>query len=259
MDKVGTQFYWPGMQQQVSDFCKSCDVCQRTISKGKVTKAPLGKMPLIDKPFRQNAMDLVGPIHPISEQGHRYILTVIDFATRYPEAVPLRGTCISTEEISEALVDIYSRVGIPIEVLTDQGTQFTSDLMKEVGRLLSVKQLMTTPYHPICTGIVERLNGTLKKMLCRMCAEQPKQWDRYLPALLFALRETPHDSLGFSPFELLYGRMVRGPMAVLRELMTSEQVQPEIKNTYQYVIDLKDRLKETCSLAQESLNVASSH
>ena len=61
-------------------------------------------MPLIDEPFRQNAMDLVGPIHPISEQGHRYILTVIDFATRYPEAVPLRGT---TEEISEALVDIY--------------------------------------------------------------------------------------------------------------------------------------------------------
>ena len=128
--------------------------------------------------------------------------------------------------------------------------------MKEVGRLLSVKQLMTTPYHPTCTGIVERLNGTLKKMLCRMCAEQPKQWDRYLPALLFALRETPHNSLDFSPFELLYGRTVRGPMAVLRELMTSEQVQPEIKNTYQYVIDLKDRLKETCS--QESWYEASS-
>ena len=212
-------------------------------------------MPLIDTPFRRIAMDLVGPIHPASEQGHRYILTVIDFSTRYPVACPLEG--ISTEEVSEALVDIYSRMGIPNEILTDQDTHFTSDLMKEVGRLLSVGQMTTTPYHPICTGIIERLNGTLKKMLRRMCAEQPKQWDRYLPALLFAIREATHDSLGFSPFELLYGRTVRGPMAILKELMISEQVEPEIKSTFEYVLNLKDPLKDTCELAQQSLKESS--
>ena len=59
-------------------------------------------------------------------------------------------------------------------------------------------------------------------MLRRMCAERPKDWNRYLPALLFAIREVPQESLGFSPFELLYGRNVRGPMAILRELWSEE-------------------------------------
>ena len=75
-----------------------------------------------------------------------------------------------------------------------------------------------------------------------MCAEQPRQWDRYLAPLLFAYREAPHESLGgFSPFELLFGRRVRGPMHVLKELLTKEDTETEIKTTYQYVIDLKER------------------
>ena len=229
-DHVRSHFYWPGMQADAARFCRSCDVCQRTLPKGKVTKVPLGRMPLIDTPFKRIAMDLVGPIHPASDRGHRYILTVMDYATRYPEAVAL--TNIDTITVSEALVDIYARLGVPSEILTDMGTQFTSDLMREVSRLLSIKQLTTTVYHPICNGMTEKFNGTLKLMLKRMCAERPKDWDRYLSALLFCYREAPHESIGFSPFEMLYGRLVRGPMAVLRELWTKEEVSPEVKSTY---------------------------
>ena len=97
---------------------------------------------------------------------------------------------------------MFSRVGVPEEVLSDQGSQFLSGMMKEVSRLLSMKQLVTTPYHPMCNGLVERFNGTIKLMLKRMCAERPKDWDRYLPALLFAYREVPQESLGF--FHLSY-------------------------------------------------------
>ena len=79
-------------------------------------------------------------------------------------------------------------------------------------------------------------------MLRRMCAERPKDWDKYLPALLFAIREVLQESLGFSPFKLLYGRNVKGPMAILRELWSGEQV----LSTYQYVIELRDRLEQTC-------------
>ena len=141
-------------------------------------------MLVIDTPFKRVAVDLVGEIFPASNRGHRYILTVVDYATRYPEAVALKS--ISTTTVAEALVSIFSRVGIPEEILSDQGTQFTSNLMKEAGRLLSMKQLTTTPYHPQCNGLVERFNGTLKTMLKQMCAERPKDWDRYLDALLFA-------------------------------------------------------------------------
>ena len=129
--------------------------------------------------------------------------------------------------------------------------------MKEVGRLLSIKQLNITPYHPACNGLVEKFNGTLKSMIRKMCTERPKDWDRYMSALLFAYREVPQESLGFSPFELLYGRTVRGPMTVLREMWTNEDSAPDVKTTYQYVIDLKDRLAKTCELAQQELKKSS--
>ena len=133
------------------------------------------------------------------------------------------------------------------------GSQFRSALMKEVNRLLSFKQLVTSPYHPICNGLAERFNGTLKKMLTRMCAERPKDWDKYIDPLLFAYREVPQESLGFSPFELIYGWPVRGPMQVLRELWTKDIEDPRVRTTYQYVLDLKERLESTVSLAQQNL------
>ena len=139
-------------------------------------------------------------------------------------------------------------------MLTDNGGQFTSDLMKEVSRLLSIRQMTTTPYHAQCNGLVERFNGTLKAMLRKMCEEKPKYWDRYINPLLFAYREAVQESTGFSPFELLFGRTVRGPLAILRELWTGEVDEPDTKTTYQYVLDLKDRLEATCQLAQENLS-----
>ena len=216
MDRVLTEFFWPGVCGDVSRFCKSCAIRQRIIQKGRVTKVPLGKLPLIDTPFKRVAVDTVGPLEPRSERKFRYIITLIDYATRYPEAVALPG--IETERVAEALVEMFSRIGIPDEMLRDCGSQFTAEVMKEVSRLLSLQQITTTPYHPICNGLIERFLMTLKQMPLRMCADRPKDWDKYLPALLFAIREVPQKSLRFSLFELLYGRNVKGPMAILREL-----------------------------------------
>ncbi|XP_055997762.1 uncharacterized protein LOC125654613 [Ostrea edulis] len=253
--RIQSEFYWPGINSDIRRFVQSCDVCQRTISKGKVSKVPLDKMPLIDEPFKRVAVDIVGPLHPPTDKGNRFILTLVDYATRYPEAIALSG--IDTERVAEALLEMFSRIGIPQEILTDMGSQFTSGLMMEVSRLISMKQLTTTPYHPMCNGLVERFNGTLKQMLKRMCSERPKDWDKYLPAILFAYREVPQESLGFSPFELVYGRTIRGPMAILKELWTNDIKDQEVKSTYQYVFDLRDRLESTCELAHQNLERAS--
>ena len=94
-------------------------------------------MPAIDTPFDTVAIDMVGPLVK-SALKHCWVLTMVDYATRYPEAVPCRGG------------SIFSRVGIPRQILSDRGSQFTSDLMKEVARLLSIKQLAATPYHAMC-------------------------------------------------------------------------------------------------------------
>lgn len=80
-------------------------------------------------------------------------------------------------KLAKALVDVFSRVGVLKEILTDQGSQFTSEVMKEVSRLLSLKLITTTPSHPMCNGLVEKFNGTLKQMLKHMYAERPKDWD----------------------------------------------------------------------------------
>ena len=183
-DKIQSAFYWPGIQGDVTRFCKSCDVCQKTVNNGTVPKVPLQEMPLIYKPFKRVATDLFGPISPPSEEGHRYILTLVDFATRYPEAVPLKT--IDTETVAEALVNIFSRLGVPEEILSDLGTQFVSDCMKELTRPLSIKQITTTPYHPMCNGLTEKFNGTMKPMLKRLCNEQPREWHRFINPLLFA-------------------------------------------------------------------------
>lgn len=250
-DRVMSNFYWPGIQADIKRYCRSCDICQRTVPKGRVTKVPLGSTPLIDQPFDRIAIDLVGPISPCSNRGHRYILVIVDYASRYPEAVPMKS--IEAEKVAEELLNIYTRVGFPKEVLTDQGSQFTANVTKEISRLLSIRQMTTTPYNPKCNGLVERFNGTLKLMLKKMCDEKPKDWDRYVAPLLFAYRETPQGSTGFSPFELLFGRTVRGPMQILKELWTNENPDSPTKHTYQYVIDLRERLEGTCKLAHQEL------
>ena len=169
-------------------------------------------LPVIAEPFSRIAMDIVGPL-PRSRSGNRYVLVICDYATRYPEAVALRS--MDAENVAEELVRMFARVGIPQEILTDQGSNFTSQLLAEIYRLVHVKALRTSPYHPQSDGVVEWFNQTLKQMLRRTANEEGKDWDRLLPYVLFAYREVPQESTGFSPFELLYGRKVRGPLDVL--------------------------------------------
>ena len=251
LGRIRQEFYWPGIGAEVRRFCQSCDICQKTYPKGKVGKVPLGKVPIIDTPFKRVAVDLVGPIMPRSRSGKKYILTLVDYATRYPEALALPS--IETERVADALFDIFSRVGIPEEIITDRGSQFTSQMMDEVRGLLSIKHLPTTPYHAMANGLVEKFNGTLKSMLKKMCAEEPEYWDRYLPAVLFAYREAPQSSMGFAPFELLYGRTVRGPLSILRGLWDKERNEEEVRTTYEYVFNLREKLEQTCKLASEEL------
>ena len=93
-------------------------------------------------------------------------------------------------------------------------------------------------------------------MLKKLCIDHPMDWDRFVPAVLFAYREIPNDSLKFSPFELLYGRQIRGPLTILHELWTNDKIESETKTTYQYVVDLS-RLEETAKLVVSEAEISS--
>jgi len=208
-------------------------------------------MPLNDNPFQCIGMDVVGPL-PMSRSGNKYILTISDYANRYPEAIPLPSTEASW--IAKELVLLFSRVGIPEEILTDQGTNFMSALLQEVYRLLNINRIRTSPYHPQTDGLVERFNGTLKAMMKKFTSKNKKDWDEYLPYLLFAYREAPHESTGFSPFELLYGRRVRGPLDILREVWSEEESEKITEVTH--LVQMWERLEEMAGLVRANLTRA---
>lgn len=168
-ERILREFYWPGVHADVKRLVKSCDVCQRTTPKGKVGIAPLGNMPIVDTLFHAVAADIIGPLRPTSEKGNKYILTMIDFANRYAEVVALPS--IDSIHVAEEILEMFSRVGLPKEILTDRGTSFTSGLMEEVNRLLSMKSRRTTPFTLWETDWLKSTTAHLRPC-CRECAEK---------------------------------------------------------------------------------------
>ena len=103
-------------------------------------KAEMVQMPLTAKPFQRITMDLVGPL-PRTQQDNRYILTMCNYVTRYPEAIPLSST--EASPIAKELVGIFAH--IPEEILRDQGTNFMSTMLEEIYQLLQITRIRTTP------------------------------------------------------------------------------------------------------------------
>ena len=175
----------------------------------------------------------------------------MDYATRYPEAIALPST--EAERIAKELIKVFSHMGIPEEILTDQGANFMSTLLQEMYLLLHVRRIRTTPYHPQTDGLVECFNGTLKSMLRKFAGRSGKDWDEYLPYLLFAYREVPQQSMGVSPFELLYGRPVRGPLDVgwTGEEGAGEISTPQILEMRKRLEQMREVVKERASMSQK--------
>nr|XP_027217520.1 uncharacterized protein LOC113810035 [Penaeus vannamei] len=107
-------------------------------------------------------------------------------------------------------------------------------------------------------GRVERFHATLKASLRKLCSDKPREWHRYLVPTLFAMREIPSDRTGFSAFELLYGRTVRGPLSVLRDLWEDTTMRDDVRSSFQYVIELKDKLEECAKIAAQNAEISSS-
>ena len=149
-------------------------------------------------------------------------------------------------------------MGFQKEILSDQGTQFNSDLMKQFHALCQCLGIRISPYHPRANGTVERFHDTLKAMLKKIVRNHPSAWHRYLPALLFACREVPLESTGFSPFHLLFGREVRGTLLLLKDTWTNkDQSDAEAKPLYPYLFELKNILAESSELAMQNSSAAS--
>lgn len=151
-------------------------------------------------------MDIVGPL-PISE-GKRYLLTIVDRFSRWPEAYPIDD--INTKTIARIFVQEYvSRFGVPNEITTDQGTQFESRLFKELLEVLGSRRIRTSTYHPKANGLVERFHRVLKTAI--KSSGNSIHWVRELPMILLGIRTTIKEDLGFTPAEMVYGENLKVP------------------------------------------------
>ena len=246
-NRILRYFYWPSLFKDVEKYVKTCDVCQRLV--GRLYKAPMCKPPVIEQPFKRISIDITGPIRRKTQSGNVFILTVVDHATHFPEAYPIPDHCAKT--IACCMMDYFSRYGIPEEILHDLGTEFTSELFQTFLHYFGVKQLKCSVAHPQTNSMVERFHGVLKKMLKAYVDQHDNEWDKALCFVLFAYREVPIAEYGYSPFELVYGRYVRGPLGVLYDAWWQDPEAGVTQTVVQFMLETREKVQSALDFVHD--------
>ncbi|KZS02644.1 Uncharacterized protein APZ42_000239, partial [Daphnia magna] len=165
----------------------------------------LQPIPPPDRPFHTIGMDHLGPFKATSD-GKKHILMAIDYLTKYVEAVAVTDT--STALVAEFVKDhINFRHGGTTRIISDQGTAFSSHLMEEKVHEWRTDHVFATAEHPQTSGLVERVNRTMTLALAAYVNVEHDDWDRHLPAAVFAINTARQSTTEISPFQLVYGRL----------------------------------------------------
>ena len=239
---IKQRFYWKNMIDTIENMCKSCTHCQhiKRVTEGKVATQKI----ICSKPFEMVAMDIVGPL-PITSNGNRYILTIMDYFTRYVHAIPLKRITAGT--VAKAIIDNWIlKYGTPDAILSDNGTQFKNRVLEKIYQILNIKQKFATPYHPQTNGMIERFHRFMKERLSirananRLDYFSKDDWDAYLAAILHAYNATVHSATNYTPFELLYGSKVKLPIDLKRIRAMHKK---EFRNLDEYMNQFIDALR----------------
>ena len=204
---LSRHWWWQGMYGDVIAHCRSCPQCAIVNASGKINKPPLHPIP-VERVFQIIGVDIMDL--PLTANGNRHVVVFQDFLSKWPLVFPVPDQ--KAERLARLLVnEVVPFCGVPEALLSDRGTNLLSHLMTDVCKLLGTKKVNTTAYHPQCDGMVERFNRTLKTMLRKHADVFGNQWDQFLPGVLWAYRNTPHDSTGEKPSFLLFGIDCRSP------------------------------------------------
>ena len=209
------QYYWPGIRKQIFRHCKKCKECilQNQGQPGKC----FGHFDSPDLPMEFICMDLVGPIHPPSSRGNKYVLTVIDMLTGFTIAVPIKNK--NAEAICEAYRDnVYCVFGGSSRMLTDNGSEFKNKEMQEVCDTLGLKHIFSPVYTPQSNGHLEGWHRFFKACIAKHIRGGGIEWDELVPLAVSAYNFCPCQSSKESPFVLMFGRDPITPVAKLLEL-----------------------------------------
>jgi transposase InsO family protein len=193
---------------------------------------------LVGEPFERVAIDISGPFRP-SRHGYKYILAIIDYFSKYPVLVPLKR--IDTETIAQKILRHWIAIfGAPQVIHSDRGSNFESELFRKQCEIMGIQKTKTSPYYPQADGLVERLFRTIKPLISATVKSHGISWCEAIPIVEMGLRASQQATIGFSPYEVIFGRRMRLPL--LWQLPHKSESLSK-KHNMQYIHELQDRLE----------------
>lgn len=230
-----SRFYWPQIDQFVEHRIRNCHRCihRKTLDRNAAKLVSVES----HHPMELVCMDFLSL--EMSSGGFENILIITDHFTRFSQALPSKNQTARTT--AKLLFDSFiSHYGFPSRLHSDQGRNFESEVIRELCKLAGVEKTRTTPYHPQGNGMPERFNETLLNMLGTLEEEQKSNWKAHLPTMVHAFNSTRHDSTGFTPHFLMFGRH---PRLAIDAVLGIEPDKGFSKDKSSYVSDLKNRLQ----------------
>lgn len=200
-------FWWPALRKDVDKFCISCGICHTAKVSTKLPTGLLHNLPIPRQPWVSTSMDFVGPFP--KSHGYDYIWVIVCRLTSMVHLIPVNTTNTADELALIYLREVVRLHGLPESIVSDRDSKFTSKFWKELHRLMGVKLLMSTSFHPQTDGLSERTIRSITQILRTMVSPDQLDWYEKLPLAEFALNSATSSTTGFAPFELNYGYLPR--------------------------------------------------
>lgn len=191
-------YYWPTMGKDVDEFVSSCDICARTKSRRHAPYGELKSLRAPPLPWASISMDLIEQLP--NSKGYDCILVIVDRLTKMTIFIPTNMTMTAEDMARLFIVHVFSKHGVPQDIISDRGTTFTSRFWRTFTSLLGIDLNFSTAFHPRTDGQTERVNQSLEQYLRQYSNYQQDDWADLLPLAEFTYNNAPHSSTGVSPF-----------------------------------------------------------
>nr|AAO19383.1 putative polyprotein [Oryza sativa Japonica Group]ABF98353.1 retrotransposon protein, putative, Ty3-gypsy subclass [Oryza sativa Japonica Group] len=239
-------FSWASMKREIAEYVAVCDVCQRVKAEHQKPAGLLQPLKIPEWKWEEIGMDFITGL-PRTSSGHDSIWVIVDRLTKVAHFIPVKTTYSGSRLAELYMARIVCLHGVPKKIVSDRGSQFTSNFWKKLQEEMGSKLNFSTAYHPQTDGQTERVNQVLEDMLRACALDFGGSWDKNLPYAEFSYNNSYQASLQMAPYEALYGRKCRTP------LLWDQTGERQVFGT-----DILREAEEKVKIIQERLRVAQS-